>query len=137
MNQNQPILANSKLLLHIQFPDLEDVWLEGYEDAMAKVDEMTNPYPIGTIEHFYWSDGWWSATYEEAPLFNLDGSTVDSHAKPGEIIEINFRQAKKPLSAHASNEANLAKSDWKNVAKITASLLVGGAVASVAYDLLT
>ncbi len=66
---NDNTLANVKLLFAIQSPNLDDVYLEGYEASLANLSEATNPYKQGSKLHQFWEDGWWDAFYEETPAF--------------------------------------------------------------------
>ena len=70
------VLANLRLKLHLEYPDLEDCYVDGYACSLAGLSEETNPYLLDSIEGNYWTDGWWAAFYEEKPLFNLEGPTV-------------------------------------------------------------
>lgn len=48
---------------------LESCWMEGYYYASIGHDESKNPFKHNTIEHKYYSDGWWAGFYNEEPLF--------------------------------------------------------------------
>jgi hypothetical protein len=79
------IEGDLKLKLHIEFPDLEDCYVDGYACALAGIHESTNPYQEDCIEGQYWSEGWWSGFYSEKALFNLDGAVIDkTQPKPEE-----------------------------------------------------
>lgn len=69
------VLGYSKLALHLNNPDLDDVWLEGFEAASSLQDETSNPYQKDNSEHEYWSQGWWAGFYGEAPLFEKEQVT--------------------------------------------------------------
>ena len=62
----------AKLLLELKQPDLEDVWLEGYEQSQATTIEE-NPYLPETPEYQFWREGWWAAFHGEAPFFDDEG----------------------------------------------------------------
>ena len=67
--QEATILSYTKLSLHLQNPDLDDVWKMGYETGQNSELNDTNPYQVGSVEHEYWSEGWCSGYYSEDPLF--------------------------------------------------------------------
>lgn len=75
---DQHILADVRLKLHLEYPDLEECYVDGYACSLAGLAEETNPYTLNSIEGDYWTDGWWSAFYEEKPLFNLEGPTIET-----------------------------------------------------------
>ena len=79
--QENKLLSYTRLQHHIDVPDLEEVWLDGYESAQAEVAENSNPYQTGTTEYFQWNEGWWSGFYEEAPLFKLADSPAQAVAR--------------------------------------------------------
>lgn len=66
-------LSIAKLQLSIDVPNLEEVWLEGYESAQFDQAETSNPYSKNSSEFQFWCDGWWAGFYGEEPLFNLAG----------------------------------------------------------------
>jgi hypothetical protein len=68
-------LGYSRLQLHIHTPNLDDIWLEGYEQGIKEYAESNNPFPEDTQEHRHWDDGWWAGFYNEDPMFEHDNST--------------------------------------------------------------
>lgn len=81
----EQILAYARLQLNIAMVTLEDAWLDGYESMQRDCDETKNPFPVGTLEHHHWTDGWWASFYGEQPLFTLAGDVnqrMESFALP-------------------------------------------------------
>lgn len=80
MDDNMQIsntLGYSKMALHINNPDLDDVWLEGFEAAGQSQDEMTNPYLATDIAHEFWDQGWWAGFYGEQPDLSAKTTAAD------------------------------------------------------------
>ncbi|NDC31752.1 MAG: transmission trait enhancer LetE [Bacteroidetes bacterium] len=71
------IEADLRLKLHIDYPDLEDCYVDGYACALAGIDEFSNPYANDSIEGEYWTEGWWAGFYSEKALFNLEGPVIE------------------------------------------------------------
>lgn len=69
-------LSDLRLKLHLDNPNYEECYVDGYSFALAQLNENFNPFPMNSIEAQYWSEGWWSAFYEEKPLFNLSGVNI-------------------------------------------------------------
>lgn len=69
--------AELKLKLHIDYPDLEDCYVDGYACSLAGLDETLNPYASDSIEGEYWTDGWWDGFYEEKAAFTLSGPITE------------------------------------------------------------
>jgi len=67
-------VACAQLKLHVEVPDLDETWLDGYESGLYEKPEESNPYQMGTSEYEAWTEGWWAGFYKEEPLFNTDGS---------------------------------------------------------------
>lgn len=65
------MLPDIKLRFNIEHPSLEEVYIFGYECSKAALSEEDNPFPVNTLEHEQWSDGWWAGFYEEKPAFEL------------------------------------------------------------------
>lgn len=76
------MLPHIKLRFNIEYPDLEDCYIEGYQSALAATDEKGNPFPIGTREHEQWLDGWWAGFYGEEPLFTLKNNSLTKKKPP-------------------------------------------------------
>ncbi|MBB71748.1 MAG: transmission trait enhancer LetE [Legionellales bacterium] len=74
MKDNDNIIPFARLKHHIDVPNLEEVWLDGFESAQAELEEERNPYRQGSTEYFHWNEGWWAGFYEEEPLFDLAGN---------------------------------------------------------------
>lgn len=129
------LLAEAKLILHVQYPDLEEVWLEGYHEGMSQLDEMVNPYPNGSEEHQFWHEGWWAACFEEPPLFNLDGSIVESRAESAEIIPLPLRPEAKVKVCTAVNDDSVKTPKWMRVLKISAVCLATAAAGATLMEL--
>ena len=72
---NTTILPYVKLSLHIENPDLDDVWRDGYKSAEASELEESNPFFAGSTEHEFWEQGWWAGFYQEEPLFQMETAT--------------------------------------------------------------
>jgi hypothetical protein len=124
--------ANANPLPHIRFqfeskyPNLEEVWMDGYRMAGQDLAEDDNPHAEGTLEHQHWNEGWWAGFYEEAPLYDIQyEENVSANADLTKV---------KPLEA--ANEASYKKPEFKRwlgrVAKIAGAL----AVTYAAYELL-
>jgi hypothetical protein len=63
--------AHLNLILHQQLAarNLESCWMEGYYYGQQGADESSNPFKHDTVEHQYYSDGWWGGFYQEEALF--------------------------------------------------------------------
>ncbi len=66
-----PDQAHLNLILHKQLASrsLESCWMEGFYYGQKGEDESLNPFKPDTVEHQYYSDGWWIAFYNEEALF--------------------------------------------------------------------
>ena len=85
------IVNDLRLKLHIQYPDLEECYVDGFACALAEIAEEANPYEEETIEHQHWQDGWWAGFYNEKPLFTLSGNHCDAEQpKPDEHHIVDF-----------------------------------------------
>ena len=82
MNSSDSFLPYVKLQLNIEHQSLEDCYAHGYECALADTKEEDNPYPIGSRESEYWSDGWWASFYGEEPLFAVATNTETDAEEP-------------------------------------------------------
>lgn len=71
MNNINELLSDLKFQLHVKHPGFEECYVDGYECALAEMEETHNPYQEGTRESEQWLEGWWAGFYEEAPLFEL------------------------------------------------------------------
>lgn len=69
MNKLNELLPEIKFHFHLQYPDLEECYLSGYEAALTGLNEMANPFSQGTKSFDFWLDGWWSGFYGEEPWF--------------------------------------------------------------------
>ena len=75
------LLSHAKIALHLANPDLEDVWLEGYEAMQASMEqEVINPYQADSLSHEYWEQGWWAGFYGEKPLFGIETQVSNSYS---------------------------------------------------------
>ena len=63
--------AALNLVLHQQLAtaSLEACWMEGYYYGQQGADESLNPFKHDSVEHQYYSDGWWDGFYQEEALF--------------------------------------------------------------------
>jgi hypothetical protein len=63
--------AALNLVLHQQLAtaSLEACWMEGYYYGQQGSDESSNPFKHDSVEHQYYSDGWWDGFYNEEALF--------------------------------------------------------------------
>jgi hypothetical protein len=86
------VLAFLKLKLQIDTPNLEEIWLEGYDCAKASPDEERNPYLACSQEFNHWEDGWWAGCYGQAALFDLSGNINSKALAPNNIIDNIFEQ---------------------------------------------
>lgn len=93
MNSNA--LAYAQLKLHVDVPNLEETWLDGYQSGFHDKPEEGNPYPMGTAEYELWTEGWWSGFYQEQPLFSLDGSTAPQVTTAANEVKIEQVVVKK------------------------------------------
>lgn len=73
---NNLFLSHLKLKLHLDFPNYEECYIDGYACGLVNITEASNPYTKNSVEAGYWSEGWWNAFYEESALFNLDGVKI-------------------------------------------------------------
>ena len=79
---NTDILADLRLTLQLENPDYEDCYVDGYACGLANLPEDLNPYAQDSMESEYWTEGWWSAFYQEKPLFTLEGVNLEAQPKP-------------------------------------------------------
>ncbi len=93
---NDTSLSVAKLQLHVDFPDIEEVWLDGYECANKEASESQNPYPKHSLEHIQWSEGWWAGFYGEEPLFELAGAKAAATVTAPETT-VATAKASKPV----------------------------------------
>lgn len=124
MSQYNDILAFSRLKLHVDKPDFEEVWLHGYESAFSDEDELMNPYDPESHEHQLWQDGWWAGFYEEDPLFSLAGEIYPEVKKAPETVAV-AQQYHSPI-----------KQRFQTILQIMAALLAGFLLVE-AVDLMT
>ncbi len=100
-----------KLQLNINFPDLEDCYLEGYEAAQQELGEELNPYSECSAAFEQWQEGWWAGLYNEAPLvapLEKDADVIvekpaanDYYYYLGHSFFINFLKITSALAATA------------------------------------
>lgn len=84
------ILSHVKLQFHVNNPNLEECWADGYALAQAGIVEEDNPYEEGSAEHEQWSQGWWAGFYEEAHLYEaLEGK----HLQLARIVQQTVQPA--------------------------------------------
>ncbi len=69
MSNGNEILPDLLLKFEIEHPDIDDLYLEGYQAGLKNLSESINPYPKDSDNHHYWNEGWWDAFFEEAPVF--------------------------------------------------------------------
>lgn len=69
-------LSYIKLKLKIDFPELGDSWLDGYESAIKNLSEESNPFPPHSLEFEHWEAGWWDGFFEEQALFNFSDTVT-------------------------------------------------------------
>lgn len=66
MSRNDSMLLGlCQLQFHINNPDLEDAWDDGYEHGCAEYAESSNPFPKNSQEYHHWQNGWWAGFYNE------------------------------------------------------------------------
>ncbi|MBY0545367.1 MAG: hypothetical protein K2Q14_07470 [Gammaproteobacteria bacterium] len=70
MMPTQDAQCYSKLKFKMDFPEIQDTWLDGYESAQKGGQEETNPFSPGTLGFEHWNEGWWAGFFEEPALFN-------------------------------------------------------------------
>ena len=68
--QSTTVLSSMRIALHANNPDINDIWLEGYESANDDIDNDDNPYPTDSEAHYHWQEGWWAGFYHEEPVFS-------------------------------------------------------------------
>ena len=93
MNTSVDTLGHLRLQFHIQHPALDAVWMEGYTFATAEGAEEENPYPANTKENEYWTQGWWSGFYGEAPLFDLSTVSEITSYTQHELADVAMQDA--------------------------------------------
>lgn len=69
-------LTYSKIALHVKNPDLDYVWLEGFDAGQQLHDESINPYQDDLLASDYWSQGWWAGFFQEPALFDAPRESV-------------------------------------------------------------
>ena len=119
MTTDESLVAEAKLLLEIDNPNYDEVWLEGYEESLADIEESANPYPEGSKEFEYWSEGWWAACYGEEPLFDYEGHVVGSTE----------------TAAPKQAEPAAPKHRIRTLGQVMSGVLFGSALAAVTMDL--
>lgn len=122
MIKEQDILPYAKLRLNIDVANYDEIYLDGFGSAKAEKLDENNPYQQDSIEHFYWSEGWWAGFYEEEPLFSWDAAAAK--ATPTAV----------PVAAQAAEPVRIAKPIedrhsavklyWQVFATLFASLVV-------------
>lgn len=70
MNHDEE-LSYVNLRFHVEHPDFEACYAEGYESAVSGRTERENPFALGTKESDQWLDGWWAGFYGEPPIYEL------------------------------------------------------------------
>jgi len=83
--KNSELLGHLRLQMAIQSPNLKSCWSEGFVDFKDECDETKNPYEIDTLEHQYWTDGWWASFYGEDNLFEESPAAHGSAANDAVI----------------------------------------------------
>ena len=77
----QQTLAQARLLFHVQHPDYDTIWLEGYHSDLNADNAGDNPYPIDSQAYSFWEEGYWAAVYAEEPLFDYAGNSMPNRLK--------------------------------------------------------
>lgn len=126
------LLAHLKLHLAVQQPDVEQCWLEGYEQSQLGIVEAANPYPSKSIEYRYWNDGWWAAAYGEAPLF----TTKSEFFKPGARNPKEAHIARPTLAAARNNATTANAREWSQMIGLRMiELIIATIIAVAGYQL--
>ncbi|NNM60143.1 MAG: hypothetical protein HKM04_10070 [Legionellales bacterium] len=71
-------LPYAKLKLKIDYPELSETWLDGYESASKNFAEEDNPFSLDSLEYQHWRAGWWAGFFDEPALFNFSDTPVIS-----------------------------------------------------------
>lgn len=105
-NQEDLTQGMLELLLHRNTATrgLESCWMEGYYYAETGHEESKNPFQHDTIEHKYYSEGWWAGFYNEDPLFP-EYSFNHKALNPINDADINLLDTDNILAAEPNNES--------------------------------
>ncbi|WP_019215293.1 hypothetical protein [Legionella tunisiensis] len=122
MNDTTELLPHIKLRFNIEHPSFEECYTDGYECALADIQEEENPFSEGSQEYYQWLEGWWAGFYGEKPLFEL----TDDALINDEPVAANDQSYQKPNSLINSHF-------FANVLKITGAI---AATAVVGYQVL-
>lgn len=82
MNNIRTMLPEVKFRFNIDHPSIEECYSFGYECAQAQLDEIDNPFDMGSEEHYQWLEGWWAGFYGEKPLFDLSNPEKELRSEP-------------------------------------------------------
>ncbi|GAB4391616.1 MAG: transmission trait enhancer LetE [Gammaproteobacteria bacterium] len=127
------ILARARLQLHIELPDLEECYVDGYESANHKLQETDNPFKEGSSEYQFWADGWYDGYHKAQPLFTLN-KRLD-HQKHLQTSEHEVEIVENPVIKLSNNST-----DTQHTHKIwltrTIQVAVALAAAVAAYQFL-
>ena len=124
MNKQQDILPYAKLLLNIDFANYDEVYLDGFDSAKAEKTDENNPYQEGSVEHFYWSEGWWAGFYEQEPLFTWDTVASATSVQAQSATQVKAQVADVQAIDKTKNKHSAIKLYWQVFAALLASLMV-------------
>ncbi len=120
MNDTTTLLPDLKLRFTIDHPNIEECYTDGYEAALAELDEEVNPYKPDSSEYEQWANGWWDGFYGDKPVFDA-ASEYEVETAFEEIVAAN------DLNYHAHGGLSLKGS------LIATMLKYSGAIAATAY----
>lgn len=123
----QQLDSELKLHLNVNYPALEECWMDGYECAGQELEESDNPFPAGYREFDHWNEGWWAGFYGEPALY----PELLSEQSQAEVDSTQEVIQAAPIQDKIKNFYFSYKSMIQNVMKIAAIL----AVAFVGYEL--
>lgn len=90
MQNEKEIIPYLRLMLNIQYPPLDECWLDGYESGGAEVEDKDNPYPESSAEHEYWLEGWWEGFYQvntSLAKTNIKRDAKKIQTKPSKVTQ--------------------------------------------------
>ncbi|WP_157966634.1 hypothetical protein [Fastidiosibacter lacustris] len=94
MHTNE-IDSRLKLILSAQvdtLDELEKIWMFGYVHGKKNKSETLNPFPVNTIEHNYWAEGFEAGEFNEPPLFPQYISILSEIAESDDALEVQTRK---------------------------------------------
>ena len=80
MNELTNVIPDVTFRFNVDYPSLEECYVYGYECGLSGIEEENNPYPVNSLNHEQWLEGWWAGFYEAEPLFSFDAEAPEDSA---------------------------------------------------------